>query len=302
MGKGRLAIVFAAIAATGLVGGWYYVTGTPTYSLWILQRAIERNDLDRILRYVDIDAITEAVAEDTVPVAAEIAMRSVADEFGLTQADIDHLPNLDSQSALPMAAEKAAKHVHNALSSKGFEVDRQRIPFAGARIISMERDGALAMVVIGPDSTGGFAFGAPRIELTMRQSLDRSWRIVHIPTLSEWMNAAMVEAERKRVETDIAREKERAEKALARRLAREEARQKAEAKAAKEVEELVALANSIEYRRVEGKCVTDSAGKANRKTFSERYGAIWPLLTEDDLQIKLFNASNDLRNRPFNCP
>ncbi len=59
-----LGIVFAIIAASS-VAAWYFLSGTPEYSLYQLSRAIQAKDAEAAQRYIDLDRVADE-ATDTV--------------------------------------------------------------------------------------------------------------------------------------------------------------------------------------------------------------------------------------------
>lgn len=60
--KLRISIIFGVIVLV-LAGGFFYVRGTPQYSIFLLTRAINNHDADAALRYIDVDSIVESLAK-----------------------------------------------------------------------------------------------------------------------------------------------------------------------------------------------------------------------------------------------
>jgi hypothetical protein len=55
----RVVIAIAIVAVIGIGVGAYYALGTPQYSLLMLGRAMERGDGDAMMRFIDVDSLTQ---------------------------------------------------------------------------------------------------------------------------------------------------------------------------------------------------------------------------------------------------
>jgi len=55
--------LWIAVLAAALLSGWFYVVGTPTYSLSRFASALQSRDATRALAYVDVDRVAEAAAD-----------------------------------------------------------------------------------------------------------------------------------------------------------------------------------------------------------------------------------------------
>ena len=53
----------AVLTAVALLSVWFYVVGTPTYSLYRFASALQSRDVARALAYVDVDRVAEAAAD-----------------------------------------------------------------------------------------------------------------------------------------------------------------------------------------------------------------------------------------------
>jgi hypothetical protein len=53
----------AVLTAVALLSVWFYVVGTPTYSLYRFASALQSRDATRALAYVDVDRVAEAAAD-----------------------------------------------------------------------------------------------------------------------------------------------------------------------------------------------------------------------------------------------
>jgi hypothetical protein len=55
----KLLIIGVAVIAVVLAGAFYYIKGTPQYSLYMLKKAIEQNDSEGAMKYLDVDSIVD---------------------------------------------------------------------------------------------------------------------------------------------------------------------------------------------------------------------------------------------------
>ena len=81
--NGRTATkAIAALAAFVVIlgSGWYYVTGTPQYSFYLLQKAIADGDKDTIKHYVDADSIAENVFDHVWELLEKKASEKIVSE------------------------------------------------------------------------------------------------------------------------------------------------------------------------------------------------------------------------------
>lgn len=62
----RWMLAAAGSATVILILAFFYIRGTPSYSLYMLQRAVENHDADEALKYIDVDSIVDRLAATLV--------------------------------------------------------------------------------------------------------------------------------------------------------------------------------------------------------------------------------------------
>jgi hypothetical protein len=61
--KYKVAAIFGAVFLI-LACLFVYVRGTPSYSIYLLARAVNNRDADTALKYIDVDSVTESLAKN----------------------------------------------------------------------------------------------------------------------------------------------------------------------------------------------------------------------------------------------
>ena len=141
-----MVIKWRIVAATILlvaVGGvaWYYVTGTPQYSLYCLKKALQQKDLDAVEYYVDVDAVADAVVTDIMKVMNEQMDRELKDNpfAGLAQGFMALVePQLRTM----------AKHKLREGMREGINVNGQKPDWRNTHLESVKREGKVAEVTL----------------------------------------------------------------------------------------------------------------------------------------------------------
>lgn len=62
----KIIIISLAIAAIAIGGGYYYFTGTPTYSLYQIKKSIQDHDSITFNKYIDTDRIIDGLVTDAM--------------------------------------------------------------------------------------------------------------------------------------------------------------------------------------------------------------------------------------------
>ncbi|HEV8533013.1 MAG TPA: DUF2939 domain-containing protein [Methylomirabilota bacterium] len=96
-----------AVLAVALLSGWFYVVGTPSYSLYRFAHALHSRDPAGALAYVDVDRVAEAAADVLVAdaFARQRPPRNVFEAMGQGIARSAAQQNVKLQAAARLRAE-----------------------------------------------------------------------------------------------------------------------------------------------------------------------------------------------------
>jgi DUF2939 family protein len=96
-----------AVLAVTLLSGWFYVVGTPSYSLYRFAHALHSRDAATALAYVDVDRVAEAAADVLVAdaFARQRPPRNVFEAMGQGIARSAAQLNVKLQAAARVRAE-----------------------------------------------------------------------------------------------------------------------------------------------------------------------------------------------------
>jgi hypothetical protein len=145
-----LAVVATIIA---ILGGMYYVAGTPQYSLYLVRRSIRENDANTFFAHFDQERVIQnaiARAVGGVPAGPDIVSRQAHDV------------------AIPTGKRVLEDRIFERLENPG------TIPMLDATIESVDYNGKAAIVTLRlPD-------GAATTSLVLERMPDRHWKIVDL--------------------------------------------------------------------------------------------------------------------------
>jgi hypothetical protein len=149
-------VVFALLAS----GSFYYFTGTPTYSLYKLKKAVQNHDSATFNKYVDVDRVVEGLF-DTASSQMEKEMgdqNNSLGEFGITLA----------KGLLSSFKDQMKSEINKSIEEISTDKDNK---FAAVKIKEIQKEGMAAKVTL--ESSDGQA-----IKINMTQMPGRYWRVV----------------------------------------------------------------------------------------------------------------------------
>lgn len=156
-----------AVLAVTLLSGWFYVAGTPSYSLYRFAHALHSRDAAAALAYVDVDHVAEAAADVLVAdaFARERPPRSVFEAMGQGIAR-----SAAQQYVKLQAAERVRAEVQRVADAAG---QGSALPLGLLAVIQgadMVRQGDEVWVTYTEPGQGVTRF-------KMNRQPDRSWKI-----------------------------------------------------------------------------------------------------------------------------
>lgn len=158
-------IIIGAIVLVMVLGGaYYYVRGTPRYSLYQTRKAVLNHDSISFNKYVDVDRIASGLLDK--------ASQSLDDEMGKQDNPFGGLGEGIFQAMMPALKEQLKSHINESIEEIS---DGNQNSVAGGKVSIKEikQEGKSANVTILNDKN-------EEIHLNMVQTPDRYWRIVGI--------------------------------------------------------------------------------------------------------------------------
>ena len=178
------AIALVLVASGTLWAGWYYVPGTPEYSLYLLVRAIQDRDRVAADRYLSREKIADSVVDQAMQTAVAKGVKSGGDVLALGLAQMMR-PALTHtvRDLLGVALQGAMdEDAFKDLRGSAF-----RTFMAVRRGVAVKQSGSTARVTVS------LRDGKPT-QLVMSQGPDRLWQIVAIDP--HWFQEYMREGKR----------------------------------------------------------------------------------------------------------
>jgi hypothetical protein len=156
-----------AVLAAALLSGWFYVVGTPSYSLYRFASALQSRDAARALAYVDVDRVAEAAADVLV---ADAFARERPPRNGFEAMGQGIARSVAQQSVKFQAAARVRAEVQRMAEAAG---QGSAMPVGLLAVIQgadMARQGDEVWVTYTDPSQGVARF-------KMSRQPDRSWKI-----------------------------------------------------------------------------------------------------------------------------
>lgn len=181
----QLVLITALIVAGSILGAWYYVVGTPKYSLYRLAAAVDARDTEEVERYLDIDRVADNVTDVLLEAMKRLRRQTrEADprqRFGdeMAQGLVELMKPTIKARFRDEFREQVRKEVE-----EGRRETRRVLALPGGvagilKRVRVEQAGKAARLVIQDEE------GKEQIQLRMVQRSDRRWRIVGMD--SEWV-------------------------------------------------------------------------------------------------------------------
>jgi DUF2939 family protein len=170
-------LVPVLVVALAALSGWYYLTGTPQYSLSRFAAAIHRHDATAAERFINVDRVSQAAS---VVVASEYLGRNSAAERAIEAPGQGSVRSAAAQALTPFVAARVRAEIRKSAGA-GSGTGDFVLP-AGMLAAFWRLDVARE----GPDVWVTYA--GPRAEKTrfrMSPLPDRSWVITEIDR--EWV-------------------------------------------------------------------------------------------------------------------
>ena len=177
-------LVAAAVVLAALVG-WYYLTGTPQYSLSRFAAAIHAHDAAAAERFVDVDRVAQT-ASDTI--VAEYLRGNPKGEHALDSLGQGAARRVVGQAMKPLVAARVRGEIRKMAETEGKGPGVLALPagiVAAFRELAVERNAADAWVTYTDPRRGQTRF-------RMSQQPDRSWRITEFD--GDWVRRHLKDA------------------------------------------------------------------------------------------------------------
>lgn len=179
-------VLVAALLLSGLgAGGWYYVSGTPTYSLHRLAVAVDARDVAEAERYIDVDRVADEAADTVIEELLKGPTRGASSDpwkrlgerlaAGFVEA-MKPVIKARYRDELRARVRKAIEEGQRAGGALTLPVGFLAI----MRRATIERDGEVARVTVWDDA------GRPAVKFRMARH-GRRWRIVAMDP--DWLRA-----------------------------------------------------------------------------------------------------------------
>jgi hypothetical protein len=108
----RRIFIAASVIIVVLATGFFYVRGTPHYSLYMLKRAIEKHNPDEALQYINIDSIVDNLGRDLLAKNEKDTGKETSGGLSLKRMVVDALPGIKDSIRSSMR-EAIASHGKN---------------------------------------------------------------------------------------------------------------------------------------------------------------------------------------------
>jgi len=158
----KKAIIIAAVVLAILASGsFYYLTGTPTYSLFKLKKAIQNHDSSTFNKYVDVDRVVENLFE-TASTQMEKEMGDLGDNpFGELGVNL-------AKGLLSSFKEGMKNEINKSIEEISEDKENK---FVTVKIKSVRKEGKAAKVTLVTTS-------GEEMKINMTQMPGRYWRVV----------------------------------------------------------------------------------------------------------------------------
>lgn len=181
LGKKRLfGIISVAVAVASFIL-YYWFSGTPWYSLWQIRRSVLRHDVEGFERYVDIPEITDRMLDPAMDLVKEQYRKEMAGNpfAGLGEVMLMAFQPTAKELVRQYANEQLTRLIENGtIADASFDI---------VRVETVVTSGKLATVELVRTDRKPFVEGVQTVRLKMRQMGDRRWKVIEVPTLTEWM-------------------------------------------------------------------------------------------------------------------
>jgi hypothetical protein len=170
----RLLAISVAALVVLLAVAFYYFSGTPRYSLYMLSRAFKNRDSEAFHKYVDVDRIVDHLAKFAVEqAAAEMESGNLSGEWGGAGEEFDKEL---AMMMLPGMLEALKPQIKQAITEliENPDDDREGSPLLGASLADIQTEGSTCLVTVENENTG------EQFRFKMAKSPERYWRIVEI--------------------------------------------------------------------------------------------------------------------------
>lgn len=180
---GACVLVLAALIGAA----WWYVIGTPQYSMMQLKNAYETHDVEKAKQYVDVDAITDQLVNVIVDKVKEEVGNATEGEGGLLGGV--ELNGELLNTLMPQIKEQAKKEFQESFedSVKGENDEETPFNFFGDEKTenAFAADGEdMLLTLHNPDEQYDVVF-------RLKQQDDRSWKIVAFDNADEILDKIM---------------------------------------------------------------------------------------------------------------
>jgi len=170
----RFLTVPVALLVVLLAIGFYYLSGTPRYSLYKISRAVKNHDSGEFHKYVDVDRIVDHLAKFAVEQAlAEMEKNKTTDDWGRPAQEFDKEL---AMMMLPKMIEAMKPQIKQAITEIIEDTDREPegSSLLGATLADIQTEGSTSLVTLEHQDTG------EKIRFKMVKSPDRYWKIVEL--------------------------------------------------------------------------------------------------------------------------
>ena len=178
-------LVAAAALVLAALSGWYYLTGTPQYSLYRFAGAIHGRDASAAERFIDVDRVAQAASD--VVVAQYLAGNSKA-AHAIEALGQGTARTIAGQALKPLVAVRVRAEIRKAAEAGGSGTSGFLLPagiVAAFWGLDVAREGPGAWVIYRDPRAGQTRF-------RMTQQPDRSWRITEFDR--EWVGRHLKDA------------------------------------------------------------------------------------------------------------
>ena len=173
-------LVAVAVVALATVSGWYYLMGTPQYSLSRFAAAIHGRDAAAAERFIDVDRVSQAAAD---VVASEYLGGNSAAGRAIEALGQGTARTVAGHALRPLVAARVRDEIRKTAAAGGSGAGGFVLPagvVAAFRGLDVAREGPGAWVIYRDPRAGQTRF-------RMTQQVDRSWKITEFDR--EWVRS-----------------------------------------------------------------------------------------------------------------
>lgn len=176
--KVKFSSVAASVATSAAlgVGGYYYWTGTPTYSLMQLNAAIQIQDQTAVARYVDKDSVVDSLVDPLVDLAVSEYMGEISTKLAASNDTWGMLGVGIGQSIIQSMIPSIKSQLKNQLI-EGFEERLQGKGSLDPSHYKLEQNGSSAKICFDNTQEVPNFLKLKLVCLDMAQNTDRSWTL-----------------------------------------------------------------------------------------------------------------------------